>query len=62
MKPEEVENFWHSDLREWARVLGPQFRGAIAILNAQKGKLVGEEVFLIDFVRARTVFNLDQRG
>ncbi|HVN64798.1 MAG TPA: hypothetical protein VMT58_09190 [Candidatus Binataceae bacterium] len=56
----QINDFWQSDLREWARILGPEFRGVIAIMNDSAGKLVGEQVMLIDFVRARAVFNLDE--
>ncbi len=54
----DVENFWRNDLQEWVRKLGPEFRGAIAIMTDQNGKLVGEQITMIDLVRARTVFNL----
>ena len=60
MKPKDVENLWRSDVVEWARVLGPEFRGAIAIVSDQDGKLAGEQILLIDLVRARTVFNFGQ--
>ena len=53
-------NFWESDLRALARILGGRFRGAIAILGAQNGKLVSERILLVDLVRARTVFNLER--
>jgi len=55
----DAESFWHCDLRTLARILGGNFRGAILIQNAPKGKLAGETAELIDLVRARTVFNLD---
>ena len=56
----DLDSFWRSDLRNWARILGPDFRGAIVILNDQNNKLVSEQAYLIDLNRARTVFNLDQ--
>ncbi len=40
-------------------ILGERFRGAITITNQRKGKLVAEKIMLIDLVRARTVFNLE---
>jgi hypothetical protein len=57
--PKDADEFWHCDLRAIARILGPDFRGAIAILNNQNGKLSAEDVELLDLHRARTVFNLD---
>jgi len=58
LDPKDASDFWNSDLRKWARVLGPEFRGVIAILNNDKGKLVSEQVILIDLASARSVFNL----
>jgi len=55
---EEMNHFWKSDLRDYSKLLGDQFRGAIAILSQQQGKLVGEQILLLDLVRARTIFNL----
>jgi len=55
----DAESFWHCDLRTLARILGANFRGAIVIQTEQKGKLGGETAELLDLVRARTVFNLD---
>ena len=57
---EDRNKFWDSDLRDYARILGERFRGAIAVTNQQKGKLVAEKIMLIDLVRARTVFNLER--
>jgi hypothetical protein len=58
LTPEEMNHFWESDLRDYSRSLGNDFRGAIAILSQQNGKLVGEQILLLDLVRARTIFNL----
>lgn len=58
LSPQDMNHFWESDLRDYARVLGDEFRGAIAVLSQQNGKLVGEQILLLDLVRARTVFNL----
>ena len=60
LKPTDVDNLWRNDLREWARILGADFRGAIAILSDYNGKLAGEQIVLIDLARARTDFNLGQ--
>jgi hypothetical protein len=57
--PKDADDFWHCDLRTIARILGPDFRGAVAIFNNQNGKLSTEEVELLELHRARTVFNLD---
>jgi len=59
LSKKDANDFWRSDLRNWARLLGPDFRGAIVILGAKKNKLVNEDASLIDLMRARTVFNLD---
>ena len=58
LAPADRNNFWESDLRDYARILGDRFRGAITITNQQNGKLVAEKIMLIDLVRAATVFNL----
>ena len=59
LTPNDRNKFWESDLRDYARILGERFRGAIAITNQQKGKLVAEKIMLLDLVRARTVFNFE---
>jgi len=58
----DADSFWNADLRQWTRMLGPEFRGVILVLNAdaKTGKLVSGTVQLIDLERARTVFNLEQ--
>jgi hypothetical protein len=38
-------------------MVGPEFHRAIAIMSDQNGKLVAEQVILVDLVRVRTVFN-----
>jgi hypothetical protein len=55
----DIDNFWRDDLREWARILGPQFRGAVVITGVENGKLTAQTAELIDLVRAGTVFSLD---
>lgn len=54
----EFGDFWAMDLQARARILGPGFRGAIAILNAYQGKLLSLQLELLDLNRAQTVFNL----
>jgi len=58
LSPQATDHFWESDLHDYARLLGGDFRGAIAILDQQNGKLVQEQILLVDLVRARTIFNL----
>jgi hypothetical protein len=62
LAPKDRNDFWDTDLRDYARILGGRFRGAIIVANQQNGKLVAEKIMLIDLVRARTVFNLDAAG
>ena len=41
----DVGSFWQADLRDWARLLGPDFRGAAVVLmvtHTQVGDLEGE--------------------
>jgi len=59
LTPDDRNKFWDSDLRNYVKILGEGFRGAITITNHQKGKLAAERIMLIDLVRARTVFNLE---
>jgi hypothetical protein len=61
VSPKDRNSFWNADLRKYARVLGPDFRGVIVVLNEQSktGKLISGEVQLLDLARARTVFTLD---
>lgn len=54
----EFSDFWAMDLQQRAHILGPGFRGAIAILNAYQGQLRSLQLELLDLNRARTVFNL----
>jgi len=60
MTADDRNKFWDSDLRDYVRVLGARFRGGIAIVNQQKGKLVQEKIMLFDLVRTATVFNLEE--
>jgi len=58
LSPAIMNHFWENDLREYANVLGQEFRGGIVVINNQKGKLVSEQILLVDLVRASTVFKL----
>jgi len=60
MPKDEVAKFNSIDLRERARILGPDFRGAIVTIYSLNDKVTGVEAELLDLQRARTVFNLDQ--
>jgi hypothetical protein len=55
---DDADRFWKLDLQELAEFLGPDFRGAVVILNSQGDKLVSEQAELIDLSRARSVFDL----
>ena len=55
---DDADRFWKLDLQELAKFLGPDFRGAVVILNSQGDKLVSEQAELIDLSRARSVFDL----
>ncbi|WP_374655274.1 hypothetical protein [Dongia sp.] len=51
-------DFWSMDLQDRARILGPDFRGAIVLLIAFQGRLQAMQTELIDLGRAQTVFEL----
>lgn len=55
----DFAGFWAMDLQQRARVLGRDFRGGIAILNAWDGDLKSVQLELLDLRRAQTVFRLD---
>jgi len=59
MPKDDIGNFNSIDLRERARVLGPDFRGAIVTIYSFKDKVTGIDAELLDLPRARTVFNLE---
>jgi hypothetical protein len=59
--PKEVEKFSRMDLRERIHVLGPDFRGTAVTLYISNGKVTGVDAELLDFDRARTVFNLEKQ-
>lgn len=51
-------DFWSMDLQARAKILGPNFRGAVVMLVAFQGNLQAMQVELLDLKRAQTVFNL----
>jgi hypothetical protein len=54
----DFRDFWAMSLADRARILGTDFRGAIAIINAWQGQLRSVQIELIDLNRARSVFTL----
>ncbi len=59
MPQEDIDGFGRTDLRERARILGPNFRGAVVTIYSFKGKAGGIDAELLDLGRAQTVFNLE---
>lgn len=58
---DQFSRFWLMDLQERATLLGPDFRGAVVMLNVFQGKLTNTQAELIDLRRAQTVLNLISR-
>lgn len=56
--PDQIGDFGLTDLRSRARLLTPDFRGAVFFLTAFKGQVGSMQTDLIDMVRAQTVLNL----
>jgi hypothetical protein len=56
--PDQIGGFGLTDLRSRARLLTPDYRGAVFFLTAFKGKVGSMQTDLIDMVRAQTVLNL----
>jgi hypothetical protein len=56
--PDQIADFGLTDLRSRAKLLTPDFRGAVFFLTAFKGKVGSMQTDLIDMVRAQTVLNL----
>ncbi len=56
--PSQIADFGLTDLRTRARLLTPDYRGAVFFLAAFKGKVGSVQTDLIDMVRAQTVLNL----
>ncbi len=58
---DQFARFWLMDLQERATILGPDFRGAVVMLNVFQGKLTNTQAELVDLRRAQTVLNLISR-
>lgn len=56
--PQEIGDFRFLDMRDRARLLGQDFRGAIFYFSAWKNKVAGQNTELLDMTRANTVLNL----
>jgi len=61
LNADQFSRFWQMDLQERATILGPDFRGAVVMLNVFQGKLTNMQAELIDLKRAQTVLNLISR-
>lgn len=55
----QLADFWHLDIRQRARLLGSDFRGAILTFVDAEGKAHSMTAELIDLSLAKSVFNLD---
>jgi len=55
---EDYMSFWSMDLQARAKILGPNFRGAIVQLFAFQGRVQSMQSELLDLTRAQTVLNL----
>lgn len=58
---DQFSRFWLMDLQERATILGPEFRGAVIMINVFQGKPSNMQAELIDLKRAQTVLNLINR-
>lgn len=56
--PAQIADFGLADLRSRAKLLTPDYRGAVLFLTAFKDKVGSMQTDLIDMVRAQTVLNL----
>jgi hypothetical protein len=56
---DDYMSFWSMDLQARAKILGPNFRGAIVLLVAFKDRLELMQTELLDLKRAQTVLNLN---
>jgi hypothetical protein len=56
--PDQIGGFGLADMRSRARLLTPDFRGAVFFLTASRCKVGSMQTDLIDMVRAQTVLNL----
>lgn len=57
---EQIGDFLFLDMRDRAKLLGADFRGAILSFTAFKGKVAAQRIELLDLARAATVLNLVQ--
>ena len=55
---DDYMSFWSMDLQSRAKILGPNFRGAIVQLFAFQGRVESMQSELLDLKRAQTVLNL----
>lgn len=58
--PDQIGNFLFLDMRDRAKLLGADFRGAILSFTAFRGKVAAQRIELLDLARASTVLNLVQ--
>ena len=54
-----LTRFWHMDMRQRARLLGPDFRGAILTFYNADGNAPSMTMEMLDLTLARSVLNLD---
>jgi hypothetical protein len=57
---DEIGDFLFLDMRDRAKLLGSDFRGAILSVTAFQGKVAAQRIELLDLARAATVLNLVQ--
>jgi hypothetical protein len=56
--PDQIGDFGLTDMRDRVKLLTPDFRGAVFVFTAFKGKVRSLQTDLIDMVRAQSVLNL----
>jgi hypothetical protein len=56
--PTTLGEFWHMEMRQRARLLGAEFRGAVLSFYQNDGKASAMSLELLDLVAARKVLNL----
>lgn len=57
---EQIGDFLFLDMRDRAKLLGADFRGALLSFTAFQGKVAAQRIELLDLARAATVLNLAQ--
>jgi len=57
-EPQLLSEFWHMDMRQREKLLGPDFRGAVLSYYESAGKASSMTLELLDLTMARTVLNL----